>query len=179
MVRFDPPPAALTVVVDDTLFHRYGFKTHGVFWQHDGSANGRDGIGRSNCFVVVGVVVTVPFVARAICLPVLFRLHIPKPGASKPDAARAMIGLLARAFPRTTSPCHGRCRLPGTRMAHLAQQHHLHHPTGRQRPTAEAHRQAWASGMKKPETGNLRPLAATASWRTVSVTRYGKTATVT
>ena len=98
VARFVPAGAALQVVVDDTLFHRYGKATHGVFWQHDGSAKGRDGIGRGNCFVVVGLVVTVPFLARAVCLPVLFRLHIPTSGASKPDAARALVGLLGNTY---------------------------------------------------------------------------------
>jgi DDE superfamily endonuclease len=99
VARFVPAEQAVTVVVDDTLFHRYGSKTHGVFWQHDGSAKGRDGIGRGNCFVVVGLIVTVPFMTRPVCLPVLFRLYIPKSGVSKPDAARVLVGLLARAFP--------------------------------------------------------------------------------
>ncbi|MGI8307848.1 IS701 family transposase [Saccharopolyspora hattusasensis] len=91
----------LRVGIDDTLFHRYGSKTHGVFWQHDGSAKGRDGIGRGNCFVVAGLIVTLPFMARQVCLPVLFRLYIPKnkSGISKPDLARELVGLVAAAFP--------------------------------------------------------------------------------
>ncbi|MGW3473761.1 integrase core domain-containing protein, partial [Saccharopolyspora sp. NPDC000995] len=43
-----------------------------------------------------------PVLARPVCLPVLFRLHIPKSGVSKPDAARVLVGLLARAFPERT-----------------------------------------------------------------------------
>src|SRR6266540_1026634 len=83
-----PDGAAVTVAVDDTLFHRYGRKVHGAKYQHDGSARGRDGIGRGNCFVIVGVVAAVPFLARQVCLPALFRLHIPKTGASKTEQAR-------------------------------------------------------------------------------------------
>jgi hypothetical protein len=45
---------AITIAVDDTLFHRYGKLVYGAAWQHDGSAKGRDGIGRGNCFVVAG-----------------------------------------------------------------------------------------------------------------------------
>jgi hypothetical protein len=43
VTRFVPSGVALMMMmmVDDTLFHRYGAKTHGVFWQHDGSAKGR------------------------------------------------------------------------------------------------------------------------------------------
>ena len=84
---------ALTVAVDEALFHRYGRKVFGVFWQHDGSAKGRDGIGRGNCFVIVGVVVGVPCTDRRVFLPLLFRLHQPKTGASKPEQAKAMVRL--------------------------------------------------------------------------------------
>jgi DDE superfamily endonuclease len=77
VARFVPEGAAITTAVDDSLFHRYGRKVHGAKWQHDGSATGRDGLGRGTCFVIVGLVVVVPFLVRPVCLPVLFRLHIP------------------------------------------------------------------------------------------------------
>jgi len=50
IAAFLPTDAAVTVVVDDTLFHRFGRHVFGCFWQQDGSARGRDGIGRGNCF---------------------------------------------------------------------------------------------------------------------------------
>jgi len=102
VARFMPEGGAVTVAVDDTLFHRYGKKVHGSKYQHDGSAKGRDGIGRGNCFVIVGIVVAVPFLARQVCLPVLFRLHIPKTTASKTEQARALVDLLAAALPDRT-----------------------------------------------------------------------------
>ena len=74
VAAFASPEQALTVAVDDTLFHRYGRTVFGVAWQHDGSAKGRDGIGRGNCFVIAGLVVVVPFTDRKVLLPVLFRL---------------------------------------------------------------------------------------------------------
>ena len=77
--------SAITVAVDDTLFHRYGKLVYGAAWQHDGSAKGRDGIGRGNCFVVVGLVVTVPFMGRAVLLPVLFRLYTPRTARPRPN----------------------------------------------------------------------------------------------
>jgi len=98
VARLVPDAGAVTVAVDDTLFHRYGKKVHGARYQHDGSAKGRDGIGRGNCFVIVGIVVAVPFLARQVCLPVLFRLHIPKTSASKTEQARALVDLLAAAL---------------------------------------------------------------------------------
>jgi SRSO17 transposase len=182
VTRFVPAGAPLSVVVDDTLFHRYGKATHGVFWQHDGSAKGRDGIGRGNCFVAVGLVVTVPFLARAICLPILFRLYIPGSGVSKPDAARALVGLLARAFPErrihVTADAAYRGpawrTLPGnttftTRLASNAVLHAL--PPA---PTGKRGHPAW----KGPRLGTCADLAATAAWRTTRVTRYEKTETV-
>ncbi len=41
--RIVPVGGAVTVAVDDTLFHRYGRKVHGARYQHDGSAKGRHG----------------------------------------------------------------------------------------------------------------------------------------
>ena len=40
----------------------------------------------------------VPFLARQVCLPVLFGLHIPKTSASKTEQARALVDLLAAAL---------------------------------------------------------------------------------
>lgn len=182
VARFVPAGAAVTAVVDDTLFHRHGQKTHGVCWQHDGSAKGRDGIGRGNCFVVVGLVITVPVLTRAVCLPVLFRLHIPKSGASKPDAARTLVGLLTRAFPERTIHVVADAAYRGpawrtlpstatftTRLATNAALYAL--PPG---PTGRRGHPAW----KGARLGTCADLAATAPWRTTSVTRYGKTETV-
>ncbi|WP_168587670.1 transposase [Saccharopolyspora sp. ASAGF58] len=170
------------MVVDDTLFHRYGTKTHGVFWQHDGSAKGHDGLGRGNCFVVVGLIVTVPFLTRAVCLPILFRLHIPKSGVSKPDAARALVGLLARAFPERTLHAVADAAyrgpawrtLPGnttftTRLATNAVLYAL--PPA---PTGKRGHPAW----KGEKLGTCTDLATTATWRSTNVTRYGTTSTV-
>jgi DDE superfamily endonuclease len=182
VTRFAPSGAPLAVVVDDTLFHRYGTHTHGVFWQHDGSAKGRDGIGRGNCFVVVGLIVTVPFLTRPICLPVLFRLHIPKSGVSKPDAARTLVGLLARAFPDRRVPVVADAAYRGpawrspphnttftTRLPANAVLYAL--PPG---PTGKRGHPAW----KGAKLGACAELAVTAVWRTTSVTRYGTTDTV-
>ncbi|MEV0372466.1 hypothetical protein AB0I10_21980 [Streptomyces sp. NPDC050636] len=58
------------MAVDDTLFKRRGKKVFGAAWQHDGSAAGRDGIGYGTCFVVLGLIVDLPFMARPVCLPV-------------------------------------------------------------------------------------------------------------
>lgn len=99
---FIAPGGALTVAVDDSLFPRYGKKIFGVAWQHDGSAKRRDGLGRGTCFVIAGFVLALPFMIRQVCLPVLFRLQVPKTGPSKVEQAPALVNLPAQAFPDRT-----------------------------------------------------------------------------
>ncbi|MDX3228916.1 transposase [Streptomyces sp. ME19-01-6] len=68
-----PTDAVLMVSVDDTLFKRRGKKVFGAACQHDGAATGPRGVGRGTCFVVLGLVVGLPFLARPVCLPVMAR----------------------------------------------------------------------------------------------------------
>jgi hypothetical protein len=41
----------------------------GAAWQHDGAAVGDKPVGRGTCFVVVGIIVELPFCTRPVCLP--------------------------------------------------------------------------------------------------------------
>src|SRR5262245_61509219 len=59
--RLLPPGTPLLVAVDDTLFHRRGRKVHGAAWQHDGSQAGAKKTGFGNNWVVVGLLVPLPF----------------------------------------------------------------------------------------------------------------------
>jgi DDE superfamily endonuclease len=180
--RLIPGEAALKVVVDDTLFHRYGTKTHAVFWQHDGSAKGRDGIGRGNCFVILGLILTLPFLSRAICLPVLFRLHIPKSGVSKPDAAHALAGILAHAFPERHIHVVADAAYKGpawrtlssnlTFTTRLATNAVLY--AAPPQPTGQRGHPRW----KGDKLGTCTDLAITATWQPTPVMRYGRTDTV-
>lgn len=167
---------ALTVAVDDTLFHRYGRSVFGAAWQHDGSAKGRDGIGRGNCFVIAGLVVTVPFTDRNVCLPLLLRLHLPGTSASKPAQARELVGLLAAAFPdrRVHVVADAAYKGPAWRdlpasvtfTTRLASNAVLYAPapprTGRRGRPA----------LKGARLGTPAELAATATWTPLAVTRY-------
>ncbi len=90
---------ALTVAVDDTLFHRYGRSVFGAAWQHDGSAKGRDGIGRGNCFVIAGLVVTLPSPTATCACRCCYGCTCPARAHTKPAQARELVGLLAAAFP--------------------------------------------------------------------------------
>ena len=103
-----PAGAIVTVAIDDTLLHRLGRKVHGTFWHHDATANSKKAsLAWGNNFVVIGIVVELPFLERKLCLPVLFRLwrakrkEFPK-GKSDPERpskqklGREMIDLLAK-----------------------------------------------------------------------------------
>ena len=177
VARLVPDGAAVTVAVDDTLFHRYGKKVHGAKYQHDGSAKGRDGIGRGNCFVIVGMVVAVPFLARQVCLPVLFRLHIPKTSASKTEQARAMVDLLAQALPQHTIHVVGDALYRGpawrglparvTFTTRLAANAVLHRPEPAR--TGRRGHPAW----KGERLGTAADMAATTTWTRTRVTATG------
>lgn len=73
------PGAAIEVAVDDSLFKRSGPRVWGAFWHHDATSISTRPVAKGTCFVVVGIVVHVPFMNRAICLPVHVRLWIPRP----------------------------------------------------------------------------------------------------
>jgi hypothetical protein len=107
-----PAGAAITVAVDDSLFRRCGRMVHGAAWQHDGSSPLRGRVSFGTCFVVAGIVVSLPFCTRPVCLPVLARLYAPagkaprrcaarraRAAASKVSCAAALVTLLAGAFP--------------------------------------------------------------------------------
>ena len=57
---------------------------------------GKRKVSFGNCIVTAGIVVTLPFCSRPVCLPVLARLnipakkprgrkHVPQPGSTDPD----------------------------------------------------------------------------------------------
>jgi hypothetical protein len=78
-----PAGAPVTVAVDDSVFRRCGRKVFGAVWQHDASAPARSKKSFGTCFVTCGIVVSLPFCTRPVCLPVLARLYIPGHGAPR------------------------------------------------------------------------------------------------
>jgi hypothetical protein len=174
------PNTAIAVVVDDTLFRRWGPKVFGAFWTHDGSAQDPNGLGRGNRWVIVGIIVEVPFCSHPACLPVLLRLWRGKGTDSPVRLAGELISMLTQAFPDRClhvvgdAAYHGRpllaagatitTRLPANAALYAPAPPH----TGRRgRPRLKGHR-----------LGVPADLAATAAWRTATVTRYGRTDTV-
>ena len=92
------PDAPVLLAVDETLMRRRGSKVFAASWWHDGSAAGPTKIGYGNGWVVLAIVVTLPFGKRPVALPILFALCV-KGGRSKPDLARDLLDRVAEAFP--------------------------------------------------------------------------------
>jgi hypothetical protein len=173
--------APITLAVDDTLFRRRGRKVHGTGWFHDGSAAGQVKLGFGNNWVVVAIIVTLPFMSRPVALPVLAALAV-KDGPTKPDLARDLVDLIAEHF--------------GDREIHLVAD--AAYGCGAfiglgdgMSMTTRAKTNAVFSHLAPPRTGKRgRPrrkgdrigtpadIASSATWHTVSVSRYGATSTV-
>jgi hypothetical protein len=105
-----PAGVPVLVVVDDTLMRRSGRRVSGAAWQHDGARKGPRGsqVSWGTCFVVVGIVVSLPFLDRPVCLPVLARLWRPR-GVSKAVLACQMVSaIVARLAAGSTAGSPGR-----------------------------------------------------------------------
>jgi hypothetical protein len=178
--RLLPENAVLEVVIDDTLFRRWGPKVFGAFWTHDGSAQDPSALGRGNRWVIAGIVVALPFSSHPVCLPVLFRLWGGKGTTSPVKLAGGMISMLAQAFPNRRihvvgdAAYHGRPLVidATTFTTRLPANAALYAPaparTGKRgRPRLKGHR-----------IGNPADLAATATWRQATVARYDRRDTV-
>jgi hypothetical protein len=178
--RLLAPDAPIELVIDDTLFRRWGPKVFGAFWTHDGSAQDPGALGRGNRWIIAGIVVTLPFCSHPVCLPVLLRLWRGKGTASPVRLAGELISILAQAFPDRRlhivgdAAYHGRPLLTAgaTITTRLPANAALYAPAPprtnrRGRPRLKGHR-----------LGIPGDLAATATWHTVTVTRYGRTDTV-
>ncbi|MCX4538095.1 transposase [Streptomyces sp. NBC_01669] len=177
-----PADGVLTVAVDDTLFKRRGKKVFGAAWQHDGAARGPKPVGRGTCFVVVGIVVQLPFLARPVCLPVMARLWRPKQEQSKVGLAASMIRLLAachhgrRIHVVADAAYHGKALrdLPATctfttRLPASAVLYDLAPP-----PTGRRGRPA----LKGERLGTPKDLATTAAFTRTEIKRYQRTDTM-
>jgi len=69
--------APIVLAVDDTLWRRSGRRLHGAAWHHDSAGPGQHRPAWGHRWVVVGVICHLPFLHRAVCLPILARLWIP------------------------------------------------------------------------------------------------------
>lgn len=99
------------VAIDDTLARKRGLKVFGVGMHHDPLLSTRKTAitNWAHCWVVLGIVLKLPFCGdRYFCLPILFRLYVPKKTAdkkrlayrTKPQLAVQMLQLLCSRFPQ-------------------------------------------------------------------------------
>jgi hypothetical protein len=176
-----PPGAPITVAVDDTLFRRRGKKIHAVGWFHDGSAAGSAKLGFGNNWVMVAIIVTLPFLSRPVALPVLAALAV-KGGRSKPDLARDLVDLIGERFPRrdvhivadAAYGCGAFIGLgDGMSMTTRARANGVFHQLAPPR-TGKRGRPR----LKGERIGTPADIARSARWKAVTVSRYGTTSTV-
>jgi hypothetical protein len=175
------PGAPITVAIDDTLFRRRGKKVHGVGWFHDGSAAGGVKLGFGNNWVVAAIIVTLPCLSRPVALPVLGALAVKGGDRSKPDLARDLVDALAEGFADRAIHVVGDAAYGCGAFAGLGSDMTM---TTRARSNAvfcePAPPRTGKRGrprLKGQRIGTPAEIARSASWRTVSVCRYGTTAT--
>jgi DDE superfamily endonuclease len=177
-----PAGEPVRVAVDDTLLRRVGKKVWAALWTHDGSARSQDKIGFGNTWVILAILVDVPFCSRPVALPVLARLWRGKDTASRSELALAMVRDLKR--------------IAGQRTVHVAADAAYHHQKVAALPpgitwTTRLNHNATLLGLPPARTGkagrprkkgnllgSLTQIAAGATWRAVTVQRYGQTANV-
>jgi hypothetical protein len=86
-----PAGAPVRLVADDTLFRRSGRKVFGAQYHHDPLGSGRRAVCWANNWVVLGVLVDLPFCPRPVCLPILARLWRPGQGPGRLDLAIELV----------------------------------------------------------------------------------------
>lgn len=176
-----PAGAPVMVAVDDTLFRRRGRKVHGAGWFHDGSAAGQVKLGFGNNWVVAAIIVSLPFCVRPVALPVLATLAL-KNGRSKPDLARDLVDSLAERF--ADRPIHVVADAAYACGSFAGLGHDMTMTT-RARSTAVFFEPApprtgkrGRPRLKGNRIGTATDIANSARWKTVTVARYGTSATV-
>jgi len=173
-----PADAVIILAVDDTAHRRRGKRVHGASWIHDGSAPSRNKLAFGHRWVVVGVVVHLPFMSRPVCLPVACRRWAGKGTASTVDLACQMITAIAARLPGRTihvvadAAYHGKQikALPGqvTWTTRLPRNAALYErapgPTGKRgRPR-----------LKGDKLGTPAEVSAALAFQPIEVARYGR-----
>jgi hypothetical protein len=90
IVELIPPDAVIELVVDETLVRRYGPRVVGVGMHRDAvrSSQRRNAVSPGHKWVVLSVAVRVPFVRRALALPLLSVLYTAPKHAKRNRAKR-------------------------------------------------------------------------------------------
>ena len=152
-------------------------------WLHDGSAPGPAKTGYGNNWVIAAVVVKLPAISRPVAIPVLATLVIKDTcSASRLWLARRMAQMLAEALPGRAIHVVADSANAGGELKKLPRR--VTWTTRLRKDAALYELPPGRSGRRgRPrEKGDRLPsltrLAATAAFTQVTVTRYGKTATI-
>jgi len=180
VARLLDPAAPIVVVVDDTLFKRWGRKVHHAFWTHDGAAQGKRKIGRGNRWVIAGIAVRLPFCSSPVCLPVLFRLWAGKGTASPVELAGELIALLVVEFGDRQVHGVGDAAYHGEALVVSGATWTTRLPVNAAlfAPAPPRTGKRGRPALKGARLGKPADLAAGAAWQGRTVCRYGKTAAV-
>jgi hypothetical protein len=177
-----PPDAVIILAVDDTAHRRRGKHVHGAGWIHDGSAPSRNKLAFGHRWVVVGVVVHLPFLTRPVCLPVACRRWKGKGTASTVDLACHMITTIAARLPGRTIHAVADAAYHGKQITKLPKQ--VTWTTRLPRNAALYARAPQPTGkrgrprLKGNKLGKPAEVAATLAFAAVEVARYGRVETV-
>ena len=127
-----PDGAALSVAVDDRCSSARARRCSG----RRGSTTARPRChrsGRGTCFVVLGLIVELPFLTRPACLPVMARPWRPKAGPSKAELAASMIRLLAVCHHTRAVHVVADAAYHGPALRHLPETISIHHAAADER----------------------------------------------
>ena len=194
-----PAGAPLLVAVDDSLFRRSGRRVHGAAWCHDGAAKtrARSRVAWGNCWVIAGLIVSLPVLDRPVCLPVLARLW--QPGADRPTKqviAGRLVTAIAAACPGRTvhvvadawyagvdgapgaarAGTRARAGFPaGVSLTSRLRANAVLTAIATPTPTPDGRRRGGRPRRIGVRLGTPAQLAATAAWTQTQVRRYGRT----
>lgn len=171
------------VAIDDTLFRRRGPKVHAASWFHDGSAKGERTVGYGNNWVILAIVVHLPFLERPVAIPVGFSLVVKAKGEpSRPEAACRLVEALGGALGERRIDVVADCAYAGKVLRTLPESVTW---TTRLKPNAGLYERkpgrTGQRGRPREKSKKLEPLSVLAdnqTFHSVDVRRYGKDQTV-
>jgi len=192
IARLLAPDAPILLALDDTLVHRRGRRVHGAHWHHDATANSPSHrVAWGNNWVVVGVVVRLAFLDRAVCLPVCFALWRPRrkhlacgqPDPERPSKAllaRGLVDLIAARHPDRTVHVVGdagyACGAWRGLPKRVTMTFRLRKDAALNAPTPPRTGRRGRPAKKGAPLPRIAQIAAGAAWQTAAVTRYANTA---
>jgi len=190
-----PRDAPIKLAIDDSLFKRTGKKVFGAAWQYDGSAPSQQApkTGFGNNWVILALVVRLPFMKRPVSLPVLARLWQPDPSAktagkrprkpnraypSKPELGRQMLDLVAARFANRRIKLVGDSAYATQAFRGLRENviitSRLKSNAALYKPKPPRTGKRGQPAKKGAKLGKLQAIAAAANWQEITVTRSGR-----